>query len=214
MISDSETSDLQSLLEEIKQKTLMLTEETKDIEKIDRGTQIDEKQSSEIATPTEEGHKETQSEACTSKGTEEETNIPEITIPIYGPVVNPEAAFWEISEPIFLLGSDQSKLSISREGLYLERGFYKIEYTFINIHPGTGLALFESDSKRFIKLLAYLSYSGATSNTALSLGKDKAYFEVKKVQVLGITNSKLEYRPKTIKGTIVVTIHRLKLTPK
>lgn len=208
---ESDSTELQLLLEEIQKKTIELVKEKEDIKKVDAGTQINKV----------EDQKEAQTEASTSNENNSEqknkatTKLPEINIPIYGPVVNLETSSWEISEPIFLVGLDQEEqFSSSRNGLILDKGFYKIVYTFVNIKPGTGLALFETSSEKFIKLLTYVPYSGAQKDTTIVFEKNKIYVQVKKVEILGITNSNLEYKPKTIEGTILVTIHRLKETPK
>lgn len=119
---------------------------------------------------------------------------------------------WEISEQVFRSTKSFGAIGISAEGIFLDKGFYKIAYTLCNIKPPGRIALLTS-AKEFIKLIAYHSYYGG-NDEKINRHSSEVYMKVNSASLIGLTGDFGNFRPEGIEGISSVTIHKLKIRPK
>lgn len=135
------------------------------------------------------------------------------TIPTFGPPIN-SLSYWEISQPIVLSGEAWPYLRVNNEGVYLSKGFYKLDCTLANIHSGSGLGEFSQETKTLNKLITYIPNSGLKDNRKYVVRyQERKYLQVKSPVVLGLTNKDGVFRPKNFWGSITLIVHKLKTTP-
>lgn len=164
-----------------------------------------------IIQESEDSEESTQSVVYTESVAERvEELVGERSLPEFGPPIN-QTSSWEI--PIVLIADSWPELKINSEGIYLTKGFYKLEYTFSNVHPGSVLAVFEQNSKQLMRVLDYLPHHGASSNNYVIRQNGTRYLRVNQTLVVGLVNNQGGFRPKDFKGAVTVTIHKLKQTP-
>lgn len=143
-----------------------------------------------------------------------ESEIPvqpaEFILPDYSPSFNTRNALWEVSQPIILTGNRWPAFDLDIEGIHLNRGIYKIQYTLVNTSAGHGLGLF-TQNKKFIRLLGYISIHGSVA--PIPWATNEVYLELKNNHIIALTNHDTEFRPYSFPGLINITVHKLKTTP-
>lgn len=133
----------------------------------------------------------------------------DFTKPDYSKPTIISGSFVQISSPIVLIEGDRAwpELKVDTDGILLEKGFYKIEYTLNNVKPGHGLGLFNT-RREFQKLLMYHRYLGDPPTILFKNGH--FYLEIKETSVIALTDDVGKYRPKNDNGIIFVTVHQYK----
>lgn len=122
-------------------------------------------------------------------------------VPIYGPVLATNTIQYRIAEPLYISNS-RTKVHSNYTGIYLEKGFYKIEYEGSTQESERGgLAIFDL-KENFQKLIVWRR---GTFNT-----EGIAHFSVSEPSVLAYTNSEAEFMPEGFKGAFNVTLTKIK----
>lgn len=151
---------------------------------------------------------ENQNQIADNSSTENRSET--LALPSYSRPVNFNRATWNISDPVILTANPW--LGTDIEGIHLSIGFYEINYTLSNItKEGGGLALFDQESKRFFKLIAWHTYNKDIFSVVHIEGT--RYFEIKTSKILGLINIQGKLRPKNFPGACIVTIRKLREVP-
>lgn len=140
------------------------------------------------------------------------------TTPKYGPGIN-STTTWQSTSPIILTALNLPIIGAVYEGIYLERGFYRVAFTLVNVHSGQALGVFDAKTKKLKQILTYQTYSGGVSQPGSSYYKhvvrytETSYVQVDEPAIIALTNNKAEFRPGNFEGAIVITVYRYKSTP-
>lgn len=192
---NSENGDLENLLEEIKIRMNILRDPQKK-------NQITKEEDNESLNPNESINPfcEEETEDIESEGISTVGQATESGVPIYGAKINPYKSVWEISNPISLTKTKNTK------GICLKRGFYKIEYE-VNIKENSysGLGIFDPKNYKIKTIIAwYFCDKGQCKHI-----NGSKYYKVEEEVILGITNSEGKHKPEAQIGTAFLTIHKL-----
>lgn len=142
-----------------------------------------------------------------------------IEAPTYGPSINPLNVTWQISTPVILYGNSRPSVNIRSAGILLDRGYYKLDFTFVNVLSGFGVGLFEPETKRFQKLLGHHStfYKQEPINTKseqyhlyANRSFNDIYITIEKSGLIGLTDGNGVYLPENFRGMIFVTVYKFK----
>lgn len=121
--------------------------------------------------------------------------------------------YWSLSNSISFGLNKNLELNIG--GIYLDCGFYKIKYNLSsnNEHPGSGLALFEPESRKFRELIFYKTWIKDTPKAIVQQGGSKD-ISVRTPCILGVTSCSGELSQSKYWGEYLISIYRLKIGPK
>lgn len=124
-----------------------------------------------------------------------------IVYPEYSRPINPDVARWRITNPITLAGYEFLNQDI--EGIYLDIGFYKIQYTLNNncINMWSGLGLFNQYTKTLRERIAWQSASGTR------------FLNVKEPGIIAISDSSGTLCTNSFWGVYLVSIFKLEVNP-
>lgn len=131
------------------------------------------------------------------------------TQPTYGPRIS-KTSSWVISQPITLVGKCNTELGRAFGGIHLTKGFYKLVCTLANVQKGGGLALFNQEKTKIIKVIAYHPV-GSKENLLRQV--ETIYLQVNEAGIVGLVNSNAEFTPSNFIGNITVIVYKLKITP-
>lgn len=117
---------------------------------------------------------------------------------------------WEFLNPIILYKDNW--MGARTEGIYLDKGTYKIKYNLTTIaSKGTGLAVFNEDTKKVEKLLSWqIGVSG--SGSIINVGATQ-YLALYSPGVINITDEEGNFNPRDGKSIYIVTVFRLNTLP-
>lgn len=198
-MSENKSEDLKDLSGEIKEQleTLVLAQEV-----MVPGEALGEASGEVLKT---EVGKESVTTVTERSG---ENKNQEFTVPDYSKPINISGSIVQISSPIVLIETTWPELKVDIDGILLDKGFYKIEYTLNKIPQYIGLGLFNTNRK-FQKLLTY--HRAINNPPEILFENGHFYLEIKETGVIAITNGDGNYRPKAgFHGVIFVTVHRYK----
>lgn len=218
-MSENKSEDLKDLSTEIKEQleTLVLAQEV-----MVPGEASGEASEEASGETSGEASGETSGEASgevlkTEVGKESVTTVTErsgenknqeFTVPDYSKPINISGSIVQISSPIVLIETTWPELKVDIDGILLDKGFYKIEYTLNKIPQYIGLGLFNTNRK-FQKLLTY--HRAINNPPDILFENGHFYLEIKEKGVIAITDGDGNYRPKSgFHGVIFVTVHRYK----
>lgn len=144
-----------------------------------------------------------------------------IESPSYGPSINPYNVIWQISSPVILYNKFRPAVNIRSAGILLDRGFYRLEFTFVNVFTGFGVGLFDPETKAIRQLLAHHSTFYKEEEKALPEDYHQyvnrtiggIYITIDKSGLIGLSDGNGNYLPKNFKGLVIVTVHKHKVTP-
>lgn len=195
----STTEQLEVLLHKVKALELLTQQEVEEVSAAGGSTQL------EKVTEVEEN-------------TENDNQI--IEAPTYGPDINPYNVKWLTSSPIVLYGASRPGVNIRSAGILLDEGFYKLEFTFVNVYTGFGVALFHPRTKQFLRLLGHNSTfykEGPREGEQYHLYANRTFkgihISIETSGLVGLTDGNGTYLPRDFKGMIFVTVHKYKTTP-
>lgn len=167
----------------------------------------------------EEGAKIGETSTDTAVISEESRDNQVIEAPTYGPSINPLNVTWQISTPVILYSESRPGVNIRSAGILLNRGYYKLDFTFVNVLSGFGVGLFEPETKKFQKLLGHHStfYKQEPTNTKAeqyhlyaNRGFNDIYITIEKSGLIGLTDGNGVYLPENFRGMIFVTVYKFK----
>lgn len=98
------------------------------------------------------------------------------------------------------------------EGISLEKGTYKIKYRVTSIaSKGTGLALFNKDTKKTEKLLSW--QIGAGNSESIINESGTQYLAIRSPGIINITDIRGNFNPRDVESIYIVTVFRRNTLP-
>lgn len=118
---------------------------------------------------------------------------------------------WEFLNPILLYKNKW--LGAKPEGISLERGTYRIEYTISSIaSKGSGLALFNRETRKMEQML-FWHFGVEKSDTVVNMS-GKQHLTIHFPRVMNITNISGDFNPENVESAFIVTVFRLNTVPE
>lgn len=117
---------------------------------------------------------------------------------------------WEFLNPIVLYKNNW--MGARTEGISLEKGTYKIKYRVTSIAAkGTGLALFNKDTKKIEKLLSW--QIGAGNSESIINESGTQYLAIRSPGIINITDIRGNFNPRDVESIYIVTVFRRNTLP-
>lgn len=117
---------------------------------------------------------------------------------------------WDFLNPIVLYKNNW--MGARTQGIYLEKGTYRIEYRVTAISSkGTGLAVFSEDTKKVEKLL-FWQIGAEKSDSTINVSGTQ-YLAISSPGIINITNTVGDFNPKEGESVYIVTIFRPNTLP-
>lgn len=117
---------------------------------------------------------------------------------------------WEFLNPIVLYKNNW--MGARTEGIRLEKGTYKVKYRVTSIaSKGTGLALFNKDTKKVENLLYW--QIGAGNSESIINESGTQYLAIRSPSIINITDIQGNFNPGGIESIYIVTVFRRKTLP-
>lgn len=118
---------------------------------------------------------------------------------------------WEFLNPIALYRDNW--LGATTGGISLDRGIYKIDYKVTAIaSKGTGLAVFNKETKKFEKLL-FWQIGTETSEQIINVSGTQ-HLAINSPSIINITDAHGNFNPKDIESVYIVTVFRVRALPE
>lgn len=117
---------------------------------------------------------------------------------------------WEFLNPIVLYKNNW--MGSRTEGISLEKGTYKIKYKVTSTaSKGTGLALFNKDTKEVERLL-FWQLGDEKSESVINAGGTQ-YLTIYSPSIINITDIRGNFNPRSVESIYIVTVFRLNRLP-